>query len=38
MNTAAALAGAAVGIAVATKFATLVFLPPAVVAILAVHA
>jgi len=35
---AAALAGAAVGIAVATKFTTLVFLPPAVVAVLAVHA
>jgi 4-amino-4-deoxy-L-arabinose transferase-like glycosyltransferase len=34
----AALAGAAVGIAVATKFTTLIFLPPAVVAILAVHA
>jgi hypothetical protein len=33
----AALAGAAVGIAVATKFSTLVFLPPAVVAIVAVH-
>lgn len=33
----AAAAGAAIGIAVATKFSTLVFLPPAIVAIVAVH-
>jgi 4-amino-4-deoxy-L-arabinose transferase-like glycosyltransferase len=33
----AALAGAAVGIAVVTKFSTLVFLPPAVMAIVAVR-
>ncbi|MEQ1899088.1 MAG: glycosyltransferase family 39 protein [Vicinamibacterales bacterium] len=34
----AALTGAALGVAVATKFTTLVFLPPAAVAILALHA
>lgn len=34
----AALCGAAVGLAVATKFSTLVFLPPAVAAVLALYA
>jgi 4-amino-4-deoxy-L-arabinose transferase-like glycosyltransferase len=33
----AALAGAAIGIAVVTKFTTLVFLPPAAAAILTVY-